>query len=244
MSTVIKIKDQERFLNINRLHNSGNRDDIKPDQAYREYKWIKAALARLITVLKLDPDIVERIADWIDQDSVGEHEEGARNVSLTTIDEMLQIPGITTAILYGTSGEESNNSAGLAGYITLWGTAKININTAPEEILESISDKIDQQKATDIVNYRKDNPFTLLEDLTKVTHGDGGAPVLEKIFDKDEGDKNLKDHLTVSSTYFEVSIEATKGHMRMHVEAVVRRDGSPVTGDTIVRQLFWKERQM
>jgi type II secretory pathway component PulK len=250
VSTVTEVKDQERFLNINRLHLSGKLNDLS-DPTYREYLWTKNALARLITVLNIDPDnklnLVERISDWIDEDSDGNYEEGTRNRGLTTVEEMLQIPGITAAILYGTSGEEGNNRTGLASYITLWGRQQggiyqININTAPQEILESISDKIDQQKATDIVNYRKDNPFTSPDDLTKVAQEEGGSPVLEKIFDKKEGDPELKAHLTVRSTFFEVSIEATKGYMKMRVEAVVYRDVK--REGTFIRQLFWKERQM
>jgi type II secretory pathway component PulK len=247
VSTSIEVKDQERFLNINRLNKSGNRDDDHPDPEYKEYRWTKDSLVRLITNLGLDPDLAGCISDWIDEDEDGEHEIGARNKPLTTIEEMLQIPGVTKKVLYGDTDEDGDMREGLASYITLWGTPspqglgkiyKININTAPAETLRAIIHIDDQEMVSNyvgiIIKYREeeysdgDPPFSKLPDDLK------NVPGLEKIF---ENDTQLASHLTVKSTFFEVSIGANKGYLKMQVKAIVgRREG-------VIKQYFWKERQ-
>jgi type II secretory pathway component PulK len=248
VSTLIEVKDQERFLNINRLHSSGSVNDDK-DPEFKEYLWVKRALGRLIDNLGLEQvqdgeesNLAERIADWIDADSKGEYEEGAPNKPLATMEEMLQIPGVTKKVMYGDTDEHGNMREGLASYITLWGKEeekiyKININTAPPETLRAIIHIDDQEMVSNyvdnIIKYRegkyseKETPFNAPNDLINV-------PELSDIFTRD---KQLASHLTVKSTFFEVSIEATRAHMKMRVNAVERRNGKNII------QYFWRERQ-
>jgi general secretion pathway protein K len=237
VSTVTEVKDQERFLNINRLSKRENPGCT--DQEYQRIKdWIKDSLRRLIVeILQLDQtnelQLAERISDWIDEDGDGSYEEGARNMPLTTIEEMLQIPEMTKSILYGHTDEEGEEHEGLASYITLWGTGKVNINTAPSKVLLAISQHMMEDDVTAILNYREDTG----------NHPQGfGAPGNLKeatniLTRQDNGDPQLLGHLTCSSTFFEVSILASKGYLKMQVEAIVERRG------TSINQLFWKERQ-
>ncbi len=224
VNTTITITDQERLININRL----------ADKANKDYNFIHQSLARLIEILELEENeellLADCIADYIDKDEEGEFEEGAKNGPLTTIEEMLQIPQITPRILFGYTTEEGEEIRGLADFVGLWGTAKININTASVEVLEAISPEIDEEDAGNIVDYRAGEdgePFNTPAELVKV-------PGFENIFDED---KNLLAHLTTFSTYFEVRIKAEKDNVKKDVRSIVSRKGKKIN------VLFWKERE-
>lgn len=219
IETTITVTDQERLININRLSNKKNKD----------YARIRQTLARLIEILELDTDeigLLERITDYLDPDEEGDYEEGAKNGPLTTIEEMLQIPGLTPRFLYGYTTEEGEKVNGLAYFIGLWGSARININTASPEVLRAISPEISEEDAGNIVEYRSEEPFNTPADIINVT---GMSDIYHR-------DRKLMQYLTTLSTYFEVRIRANKDNVKKDVRAILQRKGKKV----IV--LFWKER--
>ncbi|WP_320173366.1 type II secretion system protein GspK [Maridesulfovibrio sp.] len=52
---------------------------------------------------------------------------------IRSLDELLQVKGMTRDILYGSSGAE-----GIAGYLTCFSSGKVNINTAGKEVLHAV----------------------------------------------------------------------------------------------------------
>ena len=222
VNTRITITDQESLININRLSNKSNSD----------FARIQSALARLVDILELDPNeelgLVDRITDYIDNDEEGEFEEDAKNAPLATIEEMLQIPGITSQILYGYTTEDGERIKGLSEFVGLWGIARININTASEEVLMAISPEITEEDAENIITYRNDEEsFNTPADLTNVV---GMSDIYQR-------DKQLNQYVTTVSTFFEVRVKADKDNVKKDVRAILQRQGKNVD------MLFWKERE-
>jgi general secretion pathway protein K len=114
-------------------------------------------------------DIVDTIKDWIDADDVTtgfgaediyytglETPYPCKNAPLDCIEELLMIKGITENLYYGT-----DETPGIANYVTLYGNGAININTAPNLILKSLSDEITDEMASDMDEFRRNEENNL-----------------------------------------------------------------------------------
>lgn len=163
------------------------------------------------------------LADWIDSD--GEPRvygaEGAdyyqglsrpympANAYLESIDEMLMIKDYTPAIMDK-----------IRQFVTVYSAdGLININTAPREVLMSLSDDMTGELADKLMEYRGQTPFTDRSDIMKV-HG----------FEKTGF--SLQDRITVRSDKFRVYSKARYGDTVREVEAVIQ------VGKGI---LYWRE---
>jgi general secretion pathway protein K len=171
----------------------------------------------------LDPEevenIVDAIKDWIDTDNettrFGAEDAyykalqkpySCKNAHIEFLEELLFVRGITKELLYG-SGEKP----GIEQYLSPHGDGKININTADILILKSLSDDIDQERATDMVAYRESEDNDLLD---------------PKWYKNVPGmtDVSIPDSLiTTSSTHFKITSEGFKGSMSKKIEAAVER---------------------
>lgn len=109
--------------------------------------------------------IIDALVDWLDPDD-DESEFGAesgyyaslaspyscRNGFITDVSELLLVKGITPRLLYGEAA-----GAGLADFITVHGRdGKININTAPIEVLWALNPLMTQELAEILDTYRRD----------------------------------------------------------------------------------------
>ncbi len=111
--------------------------------------------------------IIDSLIDWIDSgDGDGEEEFGAeenyyqsltppyscKNGPIESIEELLQVKGITRELLYGTEEKPA-----LAPLLTFLGDdGKININSAALLLLQAISDDISKSMAESMVSFRED----------------------------------------------------------------------------------------
>jgi general secretion pathway protein K len=108
--------------------------------------------------------LLDAIRDWIDEDDT-ERDKGAesgyyqglspsyeaRNGTLQYLEELLLIRGMTPDIFYG-----NEDYAGIAQYLTVYGRdGKININTAPAEVLLSLAEAMDDRMVQDLIEFRK-----------------------------------------------------------------------------------------
>jgi general secretion pathway protein K len=125
-----RITDEESRLNLNRM---------SPDLLHR--------LLSELGVERADRDvIVDSIQDW--RDANDEHHLNgaesdyylalptpyrAKNAEFDSVDELLQVKGVTRRLLYGTA-----ESSGLAEYVTVFGSGAININTASPQVLRTL----------------------------------------------------------------------------------------------------------
>lgn len=156
----VKVVDEERKLNLNYL------------TAFN----LPALAYVMADLMEIDIDeakeIAEMIHDWKDQDSTPIGGQGgdeaefyedwaysnysetlpdgwrweAKNDLFFTLDELLEIPGITREVLYGSADDEERKSRrrrdeeprDLASYVTVQSSGQVNINTVPPLLLEGI----------------------------------------------------------------------------------------------------------
>jgi len=165
-------------------------------------------------------DLVNAIKDWIDADSevTGTGAENAyyqglgkpytaRNGPMESIDELLLVRGVTRDLLYGTT-----EVPGLARFLTVYGEGKININTAPKEVLQALAPAITEDMANRMDDYRRSlgNILTDPSWYKKVTG-------MESI--------TIEGILTTKSDSFQIISMGRLGAMKRTVRGVVKRDG-------------------
>ena len=145
-----------------RLTDEGARIDLKRASPDR--------VDLLLSTLGLDKQardtIVDSLQDW--QDSNEDHRlNGAesedtylrlpvpyrsRNAPLEDVSELLQIHGVTPEIYYGHDREPA-----LRDYVTVHGSGRININTAPETVLRALG--LSDAEVSEIVQGRRTAPY-------------------------------------------------------------------------------------
>lgn len=138
--------------------------DLK-DRGYRI-----AQFKRLFTLLKIDitdeelDDLAHAVIDWIDADSdtdFGAEEEyyqsldppyHCKNAPLDCAEEILLVRGMKPEYFSGTENYE-----GIRNYVTVGTKGKINVNTASETVLRSLSDRFTENAVNSVLDCR---PFT------------------------------------------------------------------------------------
>lgn len=193
----IAICDEERKIGVNFLAGQG----AKP--MYRE--WIRTLIDNLQErsgFADVDAyELVENIADWIDNDDIGDAEShyyeeellepySCRNGPMESIYELKLVKGMIDLIFFGNtpypmqlSGleedqwdereqlgytlpetapwereEDPEAIYGLVNFLTAHSTGRINLNTAPREILEVILGN-DETRADDVILAREEAPL-------------------------------------------------------------------------------------
>ncbi len=118
-----------------------------------------------------DVDVIaDSIFDWRDPNDLhllnGAEEDyynsldepySSKDAPLEAIEELLLVKGMTPEILYGTTGEEEEDSyEGVMKYLTVYNTGIVNINTATERVLEIV---FGLQEANNILTLREMDPI-------------------------------------------------------------------------------------
>jgi len=158
----ITVEDENGKFNLNKLVDANG---IVPNR-YQGFK-------HMLEQLKLNPDIADRIVDWIDKDSIPilrGSEDGARNDDIESVDELMLIPGINRDIYNK-----------LKPYVTVFGTGSININTADPLVIMTLSGQVDMDMAQNVVTYRQSIPFDDKHPISKVAGFDGNTDLLKEI---------------------------------------------------------------
>jgi len=194
----LTMEDEERKINLNNLIMSLGK--APNDQNV-------AVFRRLLEILGIDPSVADAVLDWLDNDEsprVGGAESSyymalpypykSKNDLFDTVEELRLVRGVTPEVFDK-----------LRPFVTVYSSGKVNINTAPKEILMALSagqgetnfGEIDDKMADAIIASRQDKPFrsvtTLKSDLTAV------SPVLGNIYGT-----IFKDLIDVRSTNFHV----------------------------------------
>jgi general secretion pathway protein K len=214
-ATPLKLDDEVGSLEITISEESGkiNVNDVAQPKTLE-------ALQRLGSRLKLPGDIWAAVSDWIDNDDTqisGGAESvyyrtlkppyNARNGKLMTLTELSLVKGITPEILgklqpYLTTFSEVANSP----------QSKININTAPKEVLAALDERIDDRIAEQILERRRIQAFKDPSELSKV-------PGMETIA------IGLGGRTAVKGNLFRITSVARVKDSARTVEAVVRLSG-------------------
>src|SRR5574342_1204961 len=145
-----QIEDERGKLNLNDLAAGG-------DPNARKAKVLR--VKRLFELLRVNPDLVDAIVDWVDADDVPEAAGAetlyyqslkppyrAANGPLQTVRDLRLIKGMTPDIVDR-----------LQRYVTVYpkeGESKVNINTADIIVLQALDPRISQAIAGDIIQNR------------------------------------------------------------------------------------------
>jgi len=231
-SKPLHIEDERGVLDVFIEEESGklNLNVVAPPSGEYTGTYYAGVLTRLLTRLKLPTDLIDPLADWIDE-NVDPHRSGAeanwyqhlkppyspRNGPLQTLEELRLVKGFT-----GKTFET------LRPFITVYSdtpgspAAPVNINTAPPEILASLDDGLTDDLVLRITDRRKNEPFKTPADLVKVAG-------LEQIATR------LQTRITTKGAVYRLMATAKIGETARTIEAVVRMGGGTP------QFLYWRE---
>jgi hypothetical protein len=112
-------------------------------------------------------------------------------------------------------------------YLALWGSQRININTAPRHVLEAAftfgGDAEDI--AAEIIQRRREKPFKNIEELESSLYRYTGSI------------KKTKPYITTASTFFAIKIKAVNGKAKTSIVATVIKSGKTVEPIAIISNL-------
>jgi general secretion pathway protein K len=210
-----RIVDVERRFNLSGLVNE---DGEIIEEA-------KAQLQRLIQNLGHEAvENAERIADYIDLDTKGAYEAGARNARLLNLQELQRIEGLKRDVLFG-----DGQRRGILPFLSVWpkdGGLKINPNTASVEVLQSLDEEMTLEQATAIIAWRdvveeggRKRAFKSIEDVKKVT--ELGAELIQRISGR----------LAYKAQAFEIRITSAGFNVERKELYVVGWKGAPQEGE-------------
>lgn len=210
----VEIQDSPRRINLSLINNDDGQVNAK----------MASIVRRLVYVLGHDSEVGDRIVDYIDGDTKGEYEIGARNARLHNLEELLRIDGIPREALYG--GEVRGRKVkGVMEYMTLWprtsaegGAGAVNANTAPVEVLMALSDKMSQSTANAIVAYRE------------TRKSDGSTQSFESVNDlrnvsgvTDELLTEIQGQIAFKASHFEIRVRSSVANVAKSWLYVVKR---------------------
>jgi general secretion pathway protein K len=221
----VAIEDEERKIDLNRLMLSqGNAPDTRR----------LAVFQRLLDTLEIDRAVADAVVDWLDNGEdprVGGAESAyylglpnpyrAKNDLFDTIGELRLVRGVTADVFEK-----------LLPFVTVSSSGMVNINTAPKEVLMSLSagtdlaagGAIDANAADEIIEYRKDHPFTEKGQIANV------SPFLRDLYFK----TLIREIVDVKSTYFHVRSSGDIGGTVRTIDAIGVRE------ENEVQWRFWR----
>lgn len=171
------------------------------------------ALQRLFAILALPPTLLSAITDWIDVDDRITSPGGAEDAWYAAQAQ----PGLAAnrpvrrvAELLSVRGDDLSTFARLRPYVhALDAPTKVNVNTAPAEVLMALVSGLDASGAATLIAGRAPKPFLSTADF----HDRLPRPDLTV-------DETLID---VRSDWFEVTIDARQGDTRARARALLKR---------------------
>jgi general secretion pathway protein K len=215
------IEDLQGRLNINNLVVGGQPSPVDVQRFTRLFN---------ILIDDVDPGLVNAIVDWLDPDGdlslPGGVEEmdylglempyRPANNAMMSVSELRAVKGITTNIY---------NS--LLPYVTaLPEYTKVNINTAPPEVLRAVIQDLTADNAKALITQRDDQPFNNINELLK-HDAVRGLPISDSKPNKKI--KEEQDSLGVTSNYFRSKSIAQFGRGRVTMfSLLVREQGGRV----------------
>jgi general secretion pathway protein K len=208
-----QIEDERGKLNLNDLA-------ANPGDALQRKKKIDR-VKRLFELLQINPDLVDALVDWVDQDDNPEPAGAeslyyqsqkpayrAANAPLEALGDLRLVKGFTPEIVDR-----------LSRYVTVFpidGGSLVNLNTADPLVIQALDPAITQTMAMEIVQGR---PFK-----TKVD--------LDRIGSFQEIGARLRTDYDVKSDYFSARLAVTVNETTKTALAVLRRDAN--RGDSSV----------
>ena len=231
----ITVTDEAGKLNVNLLTNQdGKLNRAGIDQLLRLIDLLNRQPAEGGGVSHIGYGLVPAIIDWMDTDDevvclafVKSENLGAesdyyagleppyrcRNRPLGTIEELLLLKGITPEVFNR-----------IRDYVTVKGDGKVNINSAPKIVIESLSQELNPALAQIIIDRRKIKPFDSIIQLQDVPGMTDGLYY------------SIKDMITVSPTdhYYLVTSRGNVDRISSTISAVLRKNMQTKNVDVIL----------
>ena len=207
-----QIEDEQGKLNLNDLGITG-----EPAKAATVKKF-----KRLFDLMQINPDLVDAIVDWVDDNEVQEPAGAeslyyqaqrpsykAANSALQTLLELRLIKGITPEIIEKLSK--------VVTVFPIEGGKLVNINTAGPLVLQALDQRITQSMATEIIQSR---PFKTKVDLDRVSSFQ-------------EIGMQIRSQYDVKSDFFSARLTVSVNEVTRNATVVLQRD--PNTGISTVK---------
>jgi len=112
-------------------------------------------------------------------------------------------------------------------YLAIWGSQKVNINTAPRHVLEAafMFGGDAEDIANEIIQMRKKEPITSIDKLESELYAYG------------ESIRKCKPYITTTSTFFTIKVTAEIGKARASLVALINKENKKMNKIAIVSNL-------
>jgi general secretion pathway protein K len=201
-----RLEDLQGRFNLNNLIDEHGRED----------KLARQQFERLLNLLDIDPALAGGVIDWLDPDTDMRFPNGGEDVTYLAMDPPYRTANAmltSSSELMAVAGFDRETYSRIAPYVTVLprGT-RLNVNTASDVLLASLSDDIDASKAASLVQERGGAEFVdigaTFEDLVE-------PEVLRRI-------DGVSEHFLLTAT-------VTLGTNQMTMRSLLQRDPSGVT---------------
>jgi len=206
VNVTVEIEDQERYINPNVLLSGAN-----PKEENIEL------FRRLFRNLRIEPELVNALIDWIDADQIRRVPFGAdgwdytdipsKGGPLDSIEEIKLIKGLNKHYQGTVVGNEK--LAGLKDVLTVNSSGTINVNTAGPDVLMCLDDEMNEDLVAEIIRSRETEAIKKLDDLV-----DMAGMNYDLLY-------RIKKHAGVNSTTFKVTITVDSLDERDSAQLVV-----------------------
>ena len=201
-----RIQDLQGRFNLNNL--------VLPDG--EEDALMVEQFERLLATLELDPLLAGAVVDWIDPDTETRFPSGGEDASYAGSDPQYFVPNTSITSpseLRAISGFDAETYAALAPFVTaLPSGTLLNVNTAADIVLASLSDDIDLGLASSLVTERDGADFV---DAQETFQG---------LIDED-----MLQRIDAVSSHFLLTGTVTIGTTSLTMHSVLQRDDSGIT---------------
>jgi general secretion pathway protein K len=200
------ISDPQGLFNLNNLVTvEGEEDEVMLGQ-----------FERLLAIVGLDPVLAGGVVDWLDPDFELRFPNGAEDESYARSDpQYLAANSMMTSKseLMAIVGFDEEVYAAIEPFVTAlpMGT-DLNANTAPAEVLASLSEEIDLGLALSLIDERGDGPFANVETTFQ-------GLVAEEMLPRIDG----------VTEHFELNGRVTIGDITLRISALMQRSNSGIT---------------
>ena len=211
------VVDESGKINVNLLRNEdGEIDETREEQ-----------IRRLFLVLGLKDEMLNPLLDWLDADDM-ERQDGAEAYFYQNLDEPYPCangPFLTPGQIFLVKGMgklQRFEGKRLLDYLTIYSDGKVNINTAPSEVLQSLGESMDAALAETIIEFRRDEDFMSIEDLRNV------PGMSDEVF------AEMRDWITIKSSSFSMEFNVHCNGAVAGIRAYVVREGDKT------RPIYWQ----
>ncbi len=192
----VKVIDEGGKFNINNLvENDGDEDPVA-----------RGVLERLLEEIGLHDSLAGDVMDLL-------KEKKETDYKVNDITELLDVDKI-----------KPENLAQLEEVLTTDSNKKVNINTAPYEVIVSLSDSLTSSMADEIIKFRKETPFKTIYEVKKVPE------IVTNIF------SSFDSLIDIKSNAFSIHSKGEVNGIVTSISTTIIREG------TEVKIAKWKER--